>query len=65
MAATISGVLAVVFAAGLTADFLMAEVQFWMLAALLATVGLSGVRSGQDPASVRVSSDRSVAGRFT
>ena len=64
MAATISGVLAVVFAAGLTADFLMAEVQFWMLAALLATVGLSGVRSG-DPGSVRVSSDRTVAERLT
>jgi hypothetical protein len=32
MAATVAGVLAVVFVAGNTADYLMAEVQFWMFA---------------------------------
>jgi len=61
LAATISGVLAVVFASGLTADFLMAEVQFWMLAALVSTIGFATKDSKEAQASVRVRSDRAVA----
>ena len=61
LAATISAVLAVVFAAGTTADFLMAEVQYWMLAALISTIGLAGKHSSEALGSVRVRSDRTVA----
>jgi O-antigen ligase len=61
LAATISSVLAVVFAAGFTADFLMAEVQYWMLAALVSTIGFAGKRSGEALGAVHVRSDRTVA----
>lgn len=53
LAGTIGGVLAVVFVAGMTADFLLAEVQFWMFAALVSAIELGGLHT----AGMRRSSD--------
>ncbi|MEO5698538.1 MAG: O-antigen ligase family protein, partial [Burkholderiaceae bacterium] len=45
--ATIGGALAVIFVAGNTADFLMAEVQFWLFAVLVSTLQFARTRRAQ------------------
>ena len=41
LGASMCGALAVIFAAGNTADYLLAEVQFWLFAALVSMLWLS------------------------
>ena len=58
LASAIGGVLAVIFVTGITADFLLAEIQFWMFAAFvsvlqLAAVGSTSERAAASPALAR------------
>jgi O-antigen ligase len=50
LAGAIGGALAVIFVAGNTADFLLAEVQFWLFATLVSILHFAAMRStGERP----------------
>ncbi|HEU5297034.1 MAG TPA: O-antigen ligase family protein [Burkholderiaceae bacterium] len=57
LGATVGAVLAAIFVAGNTADFLMAEVQFWMFAAFVSLLQI-GQRAVREPGSTLVAAGR-------
>ena len=65
LVAAVVAVLASIFVAGNTADFLMAEGQFWMLAALVSMLRFAGSKApGEAPTNREVVYERPVNARF-